>query len=567
MGNKMRNKILVLIAIMVLVALLTGTLIACTPNKTPSNKQPTDSTDTPSTNEWGTPGYTQSTITEKDMLTDLVKSVSNIISQASRNAITKDNPEFSLEFKLNVNINGRDEKFRFIVNYDLNNPDDFVMTGKRTVGDAEENAFSVSYFADEANEGNAAKVYITISDNKLVVPLNYSSLNTFLPIKLGSEFNEGIESIISFASGCVYLENNGKIDYEYKKVAGKVDRHYRLKIDLRESLAKAYSALLLMSNVEDTKETIQFMIGSLFGVDTTSSETIRETMPNTQLSIEFSTTGGNTATFGGASVSLSSFDTKLVIENYEDSEEKGIKNNVTKISLEDIKVMRKLSEDVPSEDSLKGYIDYNNGAIKVKGQMVYADAPEEIYDINVSFLYTGQADQGADDLLSFTISSQEDGREILSLYYIKNMMYLNTAPSNSIAVPFDFDMFFDKVQDKVYAGDASPLELVCYFVGSLHINDESVMSYDFNAEFFSKMLNITLDELIEIMEACYRSQQGTGLLVDILESNDIDLSKLIIEREFTIFIDTDENFVEVKETVTDVPESEEDRKQLSNGIK
>ena len=188
MGNKMRNKILVLIAIMVLVALLTSTLIACTPNKTPSNKQPTDSTDTPSTNEWGTPGYTQSTITEKDMLTDLVKSVSNIISQASKNAITKDNPEFSLEFKLNVNINGRDEKFRFIVNYDLNNPDDFVMTGKRTVGDAEENAFSVSYFADEANEGNAAKVYITISDNKLVVPLNYSSLNTFLPIKLGSEF-------------------------------------------------------------------------------------------------------------------------------------------------------------------------------------------------------------------------------------------------------------------------------------------------------------------------------------------------------------------------------------------
>ena len=566
MGNKMRNKLILLVAIMVLTAILVCTVFACNSEKTPSN-QPSGNTDTPNTSDWGTEGYTRGTVSEREMLTDLVKSVTNIISKASNNAITKDNPEFCLEFKLNANINERDEKFRVIINYDLNNPDDFVMTGKRTVGDAEEQAFSVSYFANEKNDGNSANVYITIADNKLVVPLNYSSLNTFLPIKLGSGFNDGIDAVISFASGCLYLENDGKIDYEYKKAAGKVDRHYRLKIDLRESLAKAYNALSLMSGVESTKETVEFMIGSLFGVDTTSSETIKQTMPNTELSIEFSTTGGNTSSFGGVGVELSSFNTKLAIENAGTTLGTGIKNSVTKISLEDIKVVRQLSKDVPVEEDLKGYIDYNNGAIRVKGEMVYADTPDEVYDINVSFLYTGQSDNGADDLLSFTISSQEDGHEILSLYYIENKLYLNTSPSNSIAIPFNFDMFFTRVGDKVYAGEASPLELLCYFAGSLHINDESVLSYDFNAEFFSKMLNITLDELIEIMEECYRDQQGTGYVVDILEDNDIDLSKLIIEREFTIFIDTDENFVEIKETVTDIPEDEEDRKQLSNGVR
>lgn len=522
-----------LVLLITSLAVMLTALVACTPTNVvkPNNPSVNKQDDENKTVD----GFTKGTATVDEVCQDLIKTILNSAYTAGKDRLTTSNPYVSWWIDVDCDINGNKGTLSFKINFDVRDPESMTVRLALLPDGYKKESLEFVFFADTPSadgKKHPGSLYLRVGDSKMIVPFADSFLSDMFPLDTYKS-----DDLISFIAGRLATIN--KISYEYKdEIGDKRTRRYGVQVDVKQTIINVLN-LLNNASTKNEYDSVKWIVENAFGI---SIANISTEMPTTHLSVNFTTEGGMRTAYGTGSLK----ELKLCVE----ADANGKINTIFKgekfdgkFELKKFSALRKLIS-MPTRESLDkdGYLLYNSRTVSMNAKLVYVDTPETEYDFNVSFLYTGIEDYGADDLFMTRISSK-DG-DLASIYYKENVLYVNmldrkTGLERNLQCEFDLDRFIAGVEENIGGRDEMDvLKAMTYVIGSLQFSDNATkMSYIFDERFFNGVLNLDLDALYDLLNEAYKSAGGIGFVHDRFAEAGINLGDVVYDRTLTVTID------------------------------
>ena len=490
--------------------------------------------------EWATEGFTVAETNIENMSLDLVGGIANLAKTATKERLTNAQPEVSWLVSADADLNGRKSAIDFAINYDVRDPGSLAMMLKFTPDGSKSPSTEAYFYADDENNGT---LYMAMGAQKVAIPLPNTALAGIFPISsVDSTF------LSQFLSGVLYTDSD--IKYEYKdETGGKRTRHYIVSVNLKQTLSKIISSIKSTAENDETfagyYDSISFMISAIFGID---ADKIGTQLPASSLVVDFIVSDGVKEKSGSGKTTYLKIDFQIAASTNTDTVFHGEAFNGTMTFNKLQAISKVLGTDVipaKTDKRFDDYYSYDQRAITATGKLYYNNEPDEIYDMELAFVYDGYEADG--DKVSLVIVDPDTGECKFELYYSNHRAFIGIDDAtSSYAFNLDFDTFIKEFEDYYSSKEQTDLlETVAYLLGSIQYYDDGKLSYNFNAAFFEKILNVDIDTLYTILQNSYAAAGGSGSIENYLGQAGIDLSNLVISRAFTVELDVNEQFVTV----------------------
>lgn len=526
----------------------------------PGNDPPiTDDNEDELDPSWYTEGFIKASVDETDLLNDLFNSFSNQVKNASTLKVTQQYPIYSMDMGMKININNVPGRIEFKVNGDI---DDSLHLAIFKGEGSEENLFLQINVLPLNKE--QADLFIALKGpegfTKITMKIFSSWLDNVFPMNLGSSFDSTIGSIGQVVGGALAFET--EIKYEYKREAGNYcTRHYNVVIDLKTTLERLIDLIPSISGTEGLREDLAFFFANLLGIDSTSEETIEETMPPIEIEIDFETQKGSYVTFTGNDSIISEISLNCIVSA--DSATKDI-NTRFKGERQEIDIIwdkiivrrNVLNEDMPGREELliydpenpntEAYIMYNHdGPLAILLEGIYeGDYVEGPMSMHFGFKYNYYKTDGSDDEFVFRVYD-EQSQDVISLFYKDNVAYFQGISETDFNIPFDSSAFImGNGGQNLLDEDNLLFKVVTYLLGAVEMMGENEIVINIETEYLTNVLGITLESFQQALNDAYL---GTGELTAILEENQIDINDFLTNRKFVLTISLEEEFLQIFE--------------------
>lgn len=461
-----------------------------------------------------TQGFTKGSTTPEDMIYDLVRSAFNTIRPLSVNDTLSG--DRSMAAQVLVDLNGMAFTLDFKLNY-VAADGGSTLTLEMRPKDSQNVTIGVYFY----NTAENAVLYLSLNDNKIKITMSESTASGVLPLNYSKDLYATLELALKS-----FLKFDGDIKYEYKTASAGTVRHYLCKINLVESL----KLLLTLGSVfsYDTSD-IDFLLRSLIGVSIDDID--NKGIPETAIQLEFKTVEGTKYGVGNGKVAEISLDV--------DVESSANLNTVFKgeafyavIDLVNIEVSRSLLTNIKKQSELTGFVEYNDKAYHFEAELKYAD-DNTPYTLSVDCRFDGL--ESNEDRVAAYITDRAEGKNIFSLFYLNNRMYLNIMDGGvekNLEADMDFNAFVALCQ-AFFANreDAGFMKTLVYILGSFQIEDINTISFTFVSALFNEIMGLNVFKIINLLDGASEDDFG-----QLLEDAGIDLETLF-NRRFKINAD------------------------------
>ncbi|MBO7156662.1 MAG: hypothetical protein J6V83_04585 [Clostridia bacterium] len=524
------------------------------------DKTNTDKTDKPGTMD--ADGFIKESTTVEAAAEELIKTILNTAKSASVNRLSSANPCVSWHIDFEVIINTRTYYMTFEMNYDIR---DVSKTEIRLILCTEKGLDPIAsiYFyqnpkVDNLTPGN---LYLQFGESMVKVDLDDTFLGALFPIS----FHGNEESLISSLLGNI-IQIKGDIDYRYFDGSdGKRTRKYAMQVDLKKTLLQVVNTVnSLPDSYADTGAAIKEIVAMLFSVDVTK---INTQIPETTVDIKFTTKGGSRTTLGIGTLGDVAIDVVAAESDYKDSVFRGESFHAN-LSTKSFIASSRLIADFPSESTFESYPSFRSASLLFSGSMFHTDNPNAYYEAELGAKYDGiEVGSNQDKFLLEIVSKDGKGKSDFGVYYVNNYLVIQFKDANgdmiNLECPFDTDAFITEARKNAkWLNDMDFINIVAYLLSAIQIWDNNAISFKFDTRFFSELLGMGVNDLINYMQVGYAAAGGTGtIFADQIKEKlgpDATLSDVIsdhiINRTIIMILDNGQDSISIdNDLVVNVP--------------
>lgn len=524
----MKNKkFLIIILIFALTSVLALFLHGCDGGKKPVGDPPEEPFD----------GFISAQCDPDNLVNDLVKGTANVLRNVSTLKVTPTSSVVNLFTEIQIKINGIDTTASFELNLDSKSPERSAVEFKVINSKNREKIVSINYYPTTADEGY---LYINVKDTKLKFFVTGSTFTEMFPLQVdGDSVDATVSAVANVINSCVVF--SGNIKYEYKYVGNTCTRHYIFNIDLKKTLQNLLSRVSDVSSSEFSLGDVEKIISNLFGIN---AKNISYEMPATVLEMEFWTTGGSRSYFGAGI--LSDLNLKLTAEDGSD------KNSLFRgesfcmnLKLLNMKISKDYNNDFTPESSLSDYVLYNGQNIALIGDLKF-DNEDTVYGFDLDVLYT-PADNGTGDRFSLNVYDKDTEETVQNITYQNNVLtfYLNRGEEKTISIENVngdeiMNAIIDNMEEKTRLSVVGNIAVI---MGSLKMWEQHTLSFNFNSQFFSSLINLDVDSFFEALSAA-TGTPASELPAQFAAAN-IDFGSIVINTGIILTVDLNTKFVEL----------------------
>ncbi len=467
----------------------------------PSVKPPTD-------------GWVTSTATVEEAAGELIKTILNAAKTASVDKLSSVKPLLSWHISIDLTINGIPYQLVYDMNYDNRDPSETEMRILLSRKE-EDSAFVSIYFYQDATTADGktpGKLYVQYGEAKMLFPLKDTFLGSLFPISFGNNLDTLVTTFVGSN-----LFTIGDVTYKYKDTSdGKRTKNYSLQVDLKSTL-NHFVSILGNNNYAEMSEPINWMIESIFGVEV---EKINTQLPQTVITIDFSTVGGSKNSAGTGNIDYVLLNVNATEGDYKGGLFRGESYEAI-VKLTSLKASSKHNEEFPKEDSsiFDAYNQYNTTALTMTGSFMIDRDEENLYDFETSLLYDGLAESQNEDKFSFKVTEKADSESIMMNFVAVDnnatFCYRNDEGKMiEFEFAFDIDRFIECIGEKSSNNNSSfdLLKIASFVLGSIQFWEDLSASIKVDYNFYQGILGLTPEGFASCLQEAYTYAGGTGTI-------------------------------------------------------
>lgn len=557
-------------------------LVSCKPTSKPPGNNVTPP---PVVDSWYQIGYTKGSVEEKDFFNDLVSSLMNQTKEMSDPAKLNDtNPKFGAEANLLIKINNIPARAELLLNWDIKDRSKRAarITVFKGVGASEEKFVELVFH--EAIE-NKLDFYITIKSasgyTRLVSSYDSSKIATAFPLNLDS-FHSLLNSMPTLLDSVV--KTNKIIKYEFREAANKLTRRYSFVIDLKGTIESLVEYLELgkmkaESNTDPAKlkDNISFFIDNLIGTDSRTKETVSNSMPPSELTIELVTENIIGARFNSQTGKISKLNLKLDVQRDIKTENNtrfrgqsyAAQIDITKFLIGKINLIDKIPKLSELEET-NDISEMKNGKFyrytpcadisilirgKYKGNFADSETKEGFFTFGLKL--DAACTGGDNEAFYFKIHNESDEIEYFKFKYSeKNINISGEKLQEAVSIPFDARAFITQLKEfrednsaGIITNEKRMFKIVTFLIGALNILDESVVKdkiiFDIDPKYLYTVMGVNKQELKNALQAAY---MDTGDIEQEL-SKWMTIDEILVADKFTLEIHLMKEYLEIMDSL------------------
>jgi len=513
-----------LIFVFIIIAVAGLVLVSCV------NHTDDPGPDDPVIDDFGTPGFTRDVTTSSEMFDDFVGGLMQTMKYASNEVVPSQSEKIAISLRLELDYNGTQSYILVKSGYDAAKPQNTEICVE--IFSQESQELQVGFYLFE----KTSHLYIQMDENKIKIPLDPGTVSGIFPINM--KFDADASSIVS--SGLKsFMYAVGDIDYEYKvyrpdKNNSYCERHFRFDVDVARSLQQ-------LSQMSDywqeelglDRGELDFIYQNILGID--SADVLAGNIPNSRITVEFSTQGGSPDFVGLGRLTNLKIDAD--IDKMSTGDTVFGKDFEIVLDATQIVISNTTMQGMPGESTFADFVDYAETKFRLYTEIKY-DGDEECNDVTVDFIFDSR--DGNKTTFSLSAVGKDSEIENCSIYYVNHYIYLNWIYSGqeyNIEGHFDFNQFIVELTElKQEEAKSGFFSILSYVFSSLRLQD-NVISYHFEPHFFADLAGLDNEMLLEIFDRC--SNEDVAAL---LAANSTAIAEL--NRAFTLMINSSEVIVE-----------------------
>ncbi len=515
-----RNWGKILISLLLLVAVVT-TFVGCSTRGEGGGDDP--NVEKPVVDPFYTEGYIEGTTTVENIYADLMGGLANTMDVIGKD-VTEKSPTASAVSSISADINGKKYDIEFKLNIDERNAEKVQYT--IDVFEASKLVLGIYTYRNI----QTITTYVTIDGSKFYWENEYNAMDITFPMQFDTEKLEGYATLMS----SMVMVDTKSIKYEYRAVGTKMERHYYLSLDMGATLEKLVSVINLME--PEQQAVLEILLKNLMGVGL--DDINNGDMPETQFSLEFTTSKGYNNTCGGGVISKIGVGFNIEATENEDTMFKGDAVNGT-VDVKSFTVSTDNITNIKQQTLFKDYINIKDALFNFYADVKY-DGSDTHYNIQGSLKTDFYA--SLEDQMYVEVTDKETAEVKTTLAISNNVLKYCTFVEDEwveVETAFDFVAFFDKVRAVLDANQAIPYsslnDIICV-LASLSISEEGEVVYSFMKGYFDVVFNIDNKELMQIMTTANPS------IIDDFAEQGISLEELM-QFGFDVSVDNTKTYL------------------------
>ncbi len=432
-----------------------------------------------------TAGYVAGTTSVENIYTDLMGCLANTIDIIGDDV--SDTKTASTVASISVDINGKVYVVEFKLNINLENQEMVQYTVE--VYDASELVLAIYTYRNVTT----ITTYVMLGDSKFYWDQGYDTLDITFPIQFETDKLDGYATLMS----SIVMIDTKSVKYEYKAVGTKMERHYYFSLDMSATMTKLVSLSNLLE--ADQKAIMEILLENLIGVG--FDDIAAGNMPQTQLSIEFTTTNGYNNSCGAGTISDMTVGMEIAATGEEETIFSGDAVSAT-IDITSLEISSDGITNYKKQSTLSDYIHIEEAEFNFFANIVY-DGSDTQYDITGSL--KPNFFESLEDQLYIEVTEKETGDLFTMLSLSSDVVQYGSYIDGEWVViesEFDFVLFLDGIRDMLDTNKTiaySSINSLMSVFASLSIKDESQIVYSFMYNYFDEVFNIEMSELMKLM--------------------------------------------------------------------
>ncbi|MFI3229196.1 MAG: hypothetical protein R3Y23_03405 [Bacillota bacterium] len=520
--RKVSGKLLVTIILLLSIVMC---LIGCSDGSTGG-----DTTD-PSvtvTDDFYTDGYNKGSVTTENIYTDLMGSLANTIDIIGDD-VSSSSPTASATATINIDLNGEAYVAQFKLNINLENQEKVQYTLELYSGSSV--VFALYSYMDSDTITN----YVQLGDSKFCWEDKYVDSDIVFPLTFDTSTLDGYATLMS----SIIMMDTSSVKYEYKSIGTRMERHYYFSLDMNTTINKLISLSSFLT--ADELAMYDLLLINLLGVDFEDIES--GNVPDTKLSIEFTTSDGYNSSLGWGVISQLKMELDVAATDEEDTMFNGEAYSAS-FDVASLVISAETISNYKKQSALTGYVDLLAAEFSYNATLIYENSDAE-YALT-GYLKTN-FDENLEDQFYLKVADPETD-EILTTILISNgelsFSTMLDGVMEEVAFDFDFVAFMSSVESLINSSnnyEFSAMNSLIYVLASLNTNSSGNITYTFMEDYFDKLFGLSTLETAQMIGDCSSED-----IIALCDAQGIDLEGLL-KMGFSVSVDNTDVYLTVKE--------------------